>query len=163
MATPHAADEAGIRRLMDKLAEAICAMDFEGLKACFAPEMVSFDVAGPPLQTLGADAKLKNWEVAFTVFQPPLGYEIRDFTVTVGDDVAFGHSFNRFSGTSENADRIGPWVRYTAGFRKIDGNWFIAHEPGLGARRFWERQSVAKSRALRAWQRGPHPRPRRGR
>jgi ketosteroid isomerase-like protein len=128
MVTPHVADEAGIRQLIDNMAEAIRAMDLEGLKGCFAPDMVSFDLAGPPLQTVGADAKLKNWKIAFTVFQPPFGYEIRDLTITVGDGVAFGHSFNRFSGTSENGDRIGPWVRYTAGFRKIDGNWFIAHD-----------------------------------
>ena len=128
MATPHAADEASIRQLVGKMAEAIRTMDSEGLKACFAPDMVSFDVAGPPLQTVGADAKLNNWEVAFTVFKPPLDYEIRDLMITVGTDVAFGHSFNRFSGTLENGDRIGPWVRYTAGFRKIDGNWFIAHD-----------------------------------
>ena len=128
MATPRTADETDIRQLIDKLAEAIRTMDFEGLKACFAPDMVSFDVAGPPLQTVGAEAKLKNWEIAFQVFQPPLGYEIRDLAITVGDDVAFGHSFNRFSGRSENGDGIGPWVRYTAGFRKIDGKWFIAHD-----------------------------------
>ena len=128
MATPHAADEVGIRQLVDKMATAIRAMDLEGLKACFAPDMVSFDVGGPPLQTVGAEAKLKNWETAFTIFRPPIGYEIRDLTITVGDDVAFGHSFNRFSGTSENGNRIGPWVRYTAGFLKIDGNWFIAHD-----------------------------------
>ena len=71
---------------------------------------------------------MRNWELAFTVFQPPLGYEIRDLTITMGDGVAFGHSFNRLSGTSEDGDRIGPWVRYTAGFRKIDGRWFIAHD-----------------------------------
>jgi uncharacterized protein (TIGR02246 family) len=128
MATPHAADEARIRQLIDKMAEAVRAMDLEGLKACFAPDMVSFDVGGPPMQTVGAEAKLKNWETAFTVFQPPLGYEIRDLTITVGDDVAFGHSFNRLTGTMENGDQIGPWVRHTAGFRKIDGNWFIAHD-----------------------------------
>jgi ketosteroid isomerase-like protein len=128
MATPHAADEADIRQLVHKLAEAIRTMDSDGLKACFAPDMVSFDVAGPPLQTVGAEAKLKNWEIAFTVFQPPLGYEIRDLTITVGDDVAFAHSFNRLSGTSADGDRMGPWVRYTAGFRKIDGHWFIAHD-----------------------------------
>ena len=29
---------------------------------------------------------------------------------------------------AENGNVIGPWVRYTAGFRKIDGNWFIAHD-----------------------------------
>lgn len=128
MATPHAADEASIRQLIDKMAKAIRAMDFEGLRACFATDIVSFDVAGPPLQVVGAEAKLRNWEIAFTVLKPPLGYEIRGLTLTVGDDVAFGHSFNRFSGTSENGTRTGPWVRYTAGFRKIDGSWFIAHD-----------------------------------
>jgi ketosteroid isomerase-like protein len=46
----------------------------------------------------------------------------------VGDDVAFGHSFNRLSGTSENGTGIGPWVRYMAGCWKIGGNWFIAHD-----------------------------------
>ena len=128
MAKPHTADEAKIRQLIDKLTEAIRTMDLEGLKACFAPDMVSFDVTGPPLRTVGAEAKLKSWEMAFTAFQPPLGYEIRDLTITVGDDVAFGHSFNRLSGNSQNGNSIGPWVRYTAGFRKIDGTWFIAHD-----------------------------------
>jgi ketosteroid isomerase-like protein len=128
MASPYEADEAAIRQLIHKLAESIRTMDFEGLRACFAPDMVSFDLTGPPMHTLGAEAKLKNWEMAFTAFQPPLGYEIRDLSITVGDDVAFAHSFNRFSGMFENGDRIGPWVRYTAGFRKIDGNWFIAHD-----------------------------------
>jgi uncharacterized protein (TIGR02246 family) len=128
MATPHAADEAAIRQLIGRLAEAIRTMDFEGLRACFAPDMVSFDVGGPPLQTVGAEAKLKNWEIAFTVFRPPLGYEVRDLEITAGDDVAFAHSFNRFSGTSETGDTMGPWVRYTAGLRKIDGTWFIAHD-----------------------------------
>ena len=128
MTASRAADEASIRQLIGRLAEAICAMDFGGLKACFAPDMVSFDVGGPPLQTEGAQAKLKNWEIAFAVFQPPLGYEIRDLNITVGDDVAFAHSFNRFSGTSEDGARNGPWVRYTAGLRKVDGNWLIAHD-----------------------------------
>ncbi len=56
MAKSRAADEAHVRQLINKLAEAIRAMDFEGLRG------------------------------------------------------------------------IGPWVRYTAGFRKIDGNWLIAHD-----------------------------------
>lgn len=128
MATQHAADEAGIRQLIDKMAEAIRAMDLEGLKACFAPDMVSSDLGGPPLQTMGAQAKLETWKAAFTILQPPIGFEIRDLTITVGEDVAFGHSFNRLTATLENGDTFGPWVRYTAGFRKIDGSWLIAHD-----------------------------------
>jgi ketosteroid isomerase-like protein len=126
MATQHALDEADIRQLIGKLVEAIRAMDLEGLKACFAADIVSFDV-GPPLQHVGAEAKLGNWREAFTVLQPPLGYEIRDLTITVGEDVAFAYGLNRLSGTL-NANLFGPWVRWTAGFRKIDGNWLIAHD-----------------------------------
>jgi uncharacterized protein (TIGR02246 family) len=129
MATRQAADEDEIRQLIARMAEAIRAADLDGLKACFAADIVTFDV-GPQLQSLGEAAKLHNWQMAFTVFQPPLGYEIRDLTITVGDDVAFGHSLNRLSGTMKNgnSNRVGPWVRYTGGFRKIHGAWLIAHD-----------------------------------
>jgi len=127
MATQHASDEADIRERIDKLVEAIRAMDLEGLKSMYAPNIVSFDV-NPPLQHVGAAAKWKNWVEAFTVFQRPLGYEIRDLTITLDGDVAFAHSLNRLSGTLKNGNRSGFWVRATFCFRKIDGNWLIAHD-----------------------------------
>ena len=127
MATQHAVDEAEIRAQIDKLAGAIRAADLEGVKPRYAPDVVSFDV-GPRLQDVGAEAKWNNWIAAFTLFQRPLGYEIRDLTITVGDDVAFGYSLNRLSGTLKNGNRSGFWVRATICFRKIDGNWLIAHD-----------------------------------
>jgi len=129
MATSRAADEAQIRRLIDRSVEAIRAMDLDGLKACFTPDVVSFDV-GPQLQSVGVAAKMQNWVLAFTVFEPPISYEYRDLAVTVGDDVAFAHSFNRLSGTLKSGavKRVGPWVRYTGAYRKIDGVWLIAHD-----------------------------------
>src|SRR5262249_22126094 len=36
---------------------------------------------------------------AFAMYERPLGYEIRDLTITLRDDVAFGHSLNPISGT----------------------------------------------------------------
>ena len=127
MATQHASDEADIRQRIDKLVEAIRAMDLEGVMSMYAPDIVSFDIV-PPLQHVGAEAKWKNWEEAFTVFQRPLGYEIRDLTIIVGDEVAFGYSLNRLSGTLKNGNRSGFWVRATFCFRKIGGNWLIAHD-----------------------------------
>ncbi len=127
MATPHAKDEAAIRAQVDTLVEAIRAMDLEGVKPVFAPDLVSFDIV-PPLQHLGAEAKWKNWADVFRVYQPPLGYEVRDLTITVGADVAFGHSLNRISGTLQNGTQSDYWVRWTGCFRKIDGNWLIAHD-----------------------------------
>ena len=126
MTPHHVRDEVRIRQLIDKLAESIRFTDFEGLKACFAPDIVSFDV-GPRLRDLGSQTKLKNWEGAFAVFQPPLDYEIRNLEVTVGDDVAFAHGINRLSGML-NGKPHGAWVRWTACFQKIDDKWLIAHD-----------------------------------
>ncbi len=127
MATQHASDEADIRQRIDKLVEAIRAMDLEGVMSMYAPDIVSFDIV-PPLQHVGAEAKRKNWLDAFAMYQRPLGYEIRDLTITVGDDVAFGHSLNRISGRLKNGNRTDFWLRSTTCFRKIDGNWLIVHD-----------------------------------
>ncbi|HEV2363324.1 MAG TPA: nuclear transport factor 2 family protein [Caulobacteraceae bacterium] len=129
MATKRAADEEQIRQLIDRSVAAIRAMDVEALRACFAPDIVSFDV-GPQLEAVGVEAKMQNWALAFSLFQAPIGYEYRDLAVRVGDDVAFAHSFNRLSGRLKSGDatRVGPWVRYTGAYRKAHGAWLIAHD-----------------------------------
>ena len=76
----------------------------------------------------GSTGKRENLANAFAMFQRPLGYEIRDLTLTLGDDVAFGRSLNRVSGTLKNGNRTDFSVRWTACFRKIDGHWLIAHD-----------------------------------
>ena len=126
-ATQRAIDEADIRQRIDRLVAAIRAMDLEGVKSIYVQDIVSFDVV-PPLQHLGAEAQWRNWEDVFTAYQRPLGYEVRDLTITVGDDVAFGHSLNRISGTLRNGQRSEVRLRWTACFRKIDGTWRIAHD-----------------------------------
>jgi uncharacterized protein (TIGR02246 family) len=127
MATQHAIDEADIRQRIDKLAEAIRAMDLEGVMSIYSPDLLSFDIV-PPLQHVGAEAKRKNWVDAFAMYQRPLGYETRDLTITLSNDVAFGHSLNRISGTLKNGNRSDFWLRSTTCFRKIDGNWLIVHD-----------------------------------
>lgn len=93
-----------------------------------AADVVSFDVE-PPLQHLGADAKRKNWERVFAVYERPLDYEIRTLTITVGQDVAFAHSLNRLSGTLKSGTATtGFWVRATTCLRKVNGQWLIAHD-----------------------------------
>lgn len=127
MATQREADEARIRQQIGKIAEGLQARDIEVLKQVYATDVVSFDVE-PPLQHVGVAAKMRNWASVFTFFQD-VAYEVRDLTVTVGDDVAFGHGFGRLSGTLQNgAATSGMWVRVTFCLRKIDGNWLIAHD-----------------------------------
>ncbi|WP_037303480.1 YybH family protein [Amycolatopsis orientalis] len=121
------ADEADLKRHIGKIVEGIKAKDLDALRRLYADDVVSFDI-DPPLQHVGIDAKLKNWANAFTFFQD-VAYEVRDLTLTVDESVAFGHCFGRLSGTTKNGVAVdGMWVRATFCFRKVDGNWLIAHD-----------------------------------
>ncbi|TQM33167.1 ketosteroid isomerase-like protein [Nocardia bhagyanarayanae] len=121
------ADEAELRRQIDKAVEGLRAKDLEALKRLYTSDVVSFDVE-PPLQHVGIAAKLENWVRVFSIFET-VTYEVRDLTFTVGGDVAFGHAFARLSGTLKNgAATSGMWVRVTYGMRRIDGTWLIAHD-----------------------------------
>ncbi|TMR90663.1 YybH family protein [Nonomuraea basaltis] len=127
MPTRREVDEAKIRRQVGKIVEGLGAKDLEGLKQPYAKDVVSFDVE-PPLQHVGLEAKLKNWAKAFLFFES-MTYEVRDVTLAVGDEVAFGHAFARLSGTLKNGTATsGMWVRVTYGFQKIDGDWLIVHD-----------------------------------
>ena len=119
-------EEAEIKRVIEGGVEAVRARDIDGVMSIYAPEVVSFDIV-PPLQYVGADAFRKAWEGVFFVYQGPIDYEIRDLSITVGDDVAFSHSLNRISGTLKTGQKTDLWLRWTACFRKINGKWLIVH------------------------------------
>src|SRR5215469_7514251 len=82
MAIQRATDEANIRQRINRWVEALRAMELEGVMSLYAPEIVSFDIV-PPLRHVGAKAKEKNWAHVFALYQRPLGYQIRDLTLTL--------------------------------------------------------------------------------
>jgi uncharacterized protein (TIGR02246 family) len=122
-----AADDDQIRQLIDGWAKALRAKDINGVISNYAPDVLTFDIV-PPLQYLGTDAYRKNWEEWFATWEGPIGYEIRDLSITTGDGVAFSHSLNRISGKRTNGENTDVWVRATACFRKINGKWKVTHE-----------------------------------
>ena len=119
--------ESEIRHRVDELVEAIRSMDLDHVMSIYASDVVSFDVE-PPLRHVGTIAKRKNWSRVFSMYQPPLEYEIRDLAVAVNDDVAFGYGFVRVAGTLKNGQRTAHWLRSTLCFRKLGGNWLIVHD-----------------------------------
>ena len=120
-------DEAEIKRVIEGYVEAFRARDLDRVMSIYAPEIVTFDVV-PPLQFVGADAMRKRWEEVFSSLPDPIGYEIADLSITVGKDMAFTHSFNRISATLPTGQQIGTWVRWTACWRKIRGQWLLVHD-----------------------------------
>jgi ketosteroid isomerase-like protein len=127
MAKQDAIGETDIRQRIEEHAEAIRALDFARVMSIYTPDIVSFDLDGA-LQYVGTEEKSKPWRNVFAIYQRPLGYEVRDLTLTVGDNIAFGHSLNRISGVLKNGNRNDFWLRWTMCFRRIDGTWLIAHE-----------------------------------
>lgn len=120
--------EAQIRELMAEREAAMRAKDPERLISGYAPEVVKFDLA-PPLRHSSEYAHdveaLRGW---FAKFDDTFDFEIRDLTVTAGEDVAFCHSLNRMGTTKEAPEQFQLWFRATICLRKIDGRWRITHE-----------------------------------
>ncbi|MCU1643547.1 MAG: hypothetical protein JWN03_3822 [Nocardia sp.] len=122
-----ASDSVEIRRQIDRVIEGLRTKDLEVLRQLYTTDVVSFDVE-PPLQHVGIAAKLENWAKVFLFFET-VTYEVRDLTLTLGNDVAFGYALARLSGTSKNGTpATGMWVRVTYGLHKLDGTWLIAHD-----------------------------------
>jgi uncharacterized protein (TIGR02246 family) len=85
-------EEAKIRAVIDNWANALRAKDADGVASQYAPDSVKFTLP-PPLQyTRDNPFGKKGLEQWFSSFQGPIGYEIRELNITMGDDVAFCHS-----------------------------------------------------------------------
>jgi ketosteroid isomerase-like protein len=118
-------DEDQIRKVIDDWAYALRNKDANAVLFHYAPSVIQFSLA-PPLLSARSDAEdLTTW---FATWQGPIGYEIHDLNITVGNDVAFSHSLNRMHGTKTDGEKADLWFRHTLGFRKISGEWKITHE-----------------------------------
>jgi ketosteroid isomerase-like protein len=122
-----ATDEAQIRKLMDDRARAVQAKDINGLMSNYAPDVLSFD-AVDRLQNSGSDGSRKRAREWFSAYQGPIGSEMRELSIAMGDDVAFCHGLNRIRGTTTNGTQVDMWLRATVCLRKIGGKWLITHE-----------------------------------
>ena len=120
-------DETQIRALIENRVKAIRDKDIDGLMSNHAPDVVMFDALNP-LQYIGSEKVRDRAEQWFSWYQDPIGYEIRDLSITTGDTAAFCHYLYRVSGTMTNGREVDMWVRATVCYGKIDGTWMITHE-----------------------------------
>lgn len=120
-------DEAQIRELLADRAAATKERDARRFLASSAPDLVDFSLA-PPLQYKGPEARdQRAIEAWYATWDGPIEVTVTQLEITVGDDVAFGHSINRMHGTKTDGFEVELWSRATVGLRKIDGTWKITH------------------------------------
>jgi len=120
-------DEAKIRQLLDRWAKAFRAHDIDAIMSMYAPGVVAYDIV-PPLQYVGADAYRKDYEEFLAQYDGPIDVEYRDLKIVVGDGAAFAYGLERFNGTLKNGQKSELWIRFTSGFRKINGRWLDIHD-----------------------------------
>jgi ketosteroid isomerase-like protein len=118
--------EAHIRQRVEDVVKALRAKDIDGVMSIYAPNIVSFDIT-PPLRYVGADIKRRAWQEAFAAYTS-FGYEVHDLHVTTNGELAFVHSLNHVNGTLASGRITDLWLRWTACFRRIDGDWLVVHD-----------------------------------
>ena len=124
-----AQDQAAIRMLEDKFAAAFNAKDANAIMALYSSgdDLVVFDLA-PPRQYTGWAAYKKDWDDTFAAYPGPVVFQISDLAVTVGGNVGYGHSIQTVTMTDKKGKKSTMTVRVTDGYKKVNGQWLIAHE-----------------------------------
>jgi uncharacterized protein (TIGR02246 family) len=122
------ADEAEIRALIERWADAVHSGDLDGVLADHADDIVMFDVPPPDDGVRGIEAYRETWPPFFEWVRQGAAFEIVSLEVTAGADVAFAHALLR-CGTEEELRRDPDLrLRLTIGLRKEDGRWVVCHE-----------------------------------
>ncbi|MBL0375169.1 nuclear transport factor 2 family protein [Rhizobium sp. KVB221] len=90
-----------------------------------AEDAVTFSLA-PPLATRGRDANgLQAW---LATWRGPIGGDVRDVKLRVGEDVAFWTGLVHITGTKADGDVVDLWFRQTLGLVNTAAGWKVAHE-----------------------------------
>lgn len=126
MADTGADDEARIRALIDGQAEAIRAKNIDASVAGYASDVLLFDVVNP-LRAVGSDALRERLTAWFASFLGPIGYDVRDLSISASGDVAFAHSLNRVRAMTTDGRELDMWWRATSCYRRRGDAWMVTH------------------------------------
>jgi uncharacterized protein (TIGR02246 family) len=128
MKTLEKTNEEQVRELTRNWLKAVHARDAEAVMACYADDVITYDLFTPTKVT-GTAAYRKNYEMWFQCCQNgPPSYEIKELDVVAGDDIAFCRSLNRMTGPNAEGTEEESWLRVTVCLRKIGGEWKVVHE-----------------------------------
>jgi ketosteroid isomerase-like protein len=115
----NTSNEAQIRALVENWTKAVRDGDMDSILAHHTDDIVMFDVP-PPVQFKGMDEYKKTWELFFQFSPGGEGsFDILELHISASDTVAFCYGLVKV---------VDNPVRLTMGFRKVDGEWMIAHE-----------------------------------
>jgi uncharacterized protein (TIGR02246 family) len=121
-------DEAEIRSLIERWADAVHRGDLPDVLADHTDDIVMFDVPPPHDGVRGIEAYRDTWPPFFEWQSQGASFEIVSLDVTVGGEAAFAYALLRCGTPEELAEHPESRLRLTIGLRKEKGRWVVAHE-----------------------------------
>ena len=112
---------------INSLAEAIRFKNIDQVMSHYAPDVLVFALQ-PPLEVRGVTAYRKNFEKWFATMSGRIAYEMSDVHVSADDTHAVCHCLSHVTGARAGGGRSDYWVRVTSAWRKVHGEWVVAHE-----------------------------------
>jgi len=112
-----------VRRVFDQWANAVQQCDLDGVVAQHTPDVLMFDVPENGL-IRGIEEYRACWRDFFPFISNGGVFEVTELEITAGSDVAFSHCIVNCGASRDDTFP----VRLTLGYRKVDGEWLIAHE-----------------------------------
>jgi len=116
-----------IEARIETLAQAIRNKNVDQVMSHYAPDVVTYDLL-PPLDVRGVAAYRKNFEKWFASMSGRINYEMMDVHIAADDGHAYCHCLSHITGARTGGGRADYWVRVTSGWRRMNGEWVIAHE-----------------------------------
>lgn len=123
-------DVAAVRRLERTFVTAMNDKDVDAVMEAYAREsLFVFDVVGPPGIHASWEAYREAFRHMFAAIQGPLQLTMSDLEIEAYEDIAYGRSLQRVSGThAKGGSPFDYTVRVTDVYRKINGTWLIVQE-----------------------------------
>jgi ketosteroid isomerase-like protein len=126
IAASNSDNEAQIRSMIYEFADAFKSKDINRILACYASKVVAFDLM-PPLEYSGIESWREVWHKSLAMMDGDINIEMSDLHVDVSNDMAICHGLSHFE-LMGGKKEIDMWMRWTGGFRKLDGKWLVTHE-----------------------------------
>lgn len=116
-----------ISRLIEQWQQAVMAKDIERIVSFYADDIVSFDAVGT-LQFKGKAAYRAHWEECMKVCPGPGIFEFHELHIVPAAESAFAFWLARCGGAGPDGVVKACWMRVTAGYQRINGQWQVVHE-----------------------------------
>ena len=118
--------EGVLRRHIEEIGEAIRDKDLDRLMACYASDVVAFDVARRSTRT--ARTNIAELRALVRVVRGAIGLRAKGLRIAPGEGAAFCHYLSLITGARPEGRKSGYWVRGTTCSERRDGHWLVTHE-----------------------------------